>query len=190
MEQGNVFEVEAAIRQNLNERNEHDESGSILLNVSLTFLVELNIFPITISQNYPGVRPRLAGVYLIYYVGQASLYEDLVGPSEDQPIYVGKSETDILNRLSDHRRKMARAKDLEVTDFVFRFMTVYPRFYAPAIEAMLIDHYDPLWNNKTVKLSFGNAKVKKNNWYKYHVAMVRYKRREIIKRVRDFQHHQ
>ena len=185
MEQGNVFEAEAAILQNI----EH-EPGRILLNASLTFLAELNIFPITIGQNYSGVRPHLAGVYLIYYVGQASLYEDLVGPSEDQPIYVGKSETDILRRLSDHRLKIARAKDLEVTDFFFRFMTVNPRFYAPSIEAMFIAHYDPLWNNKTVKLSFGNAKNKKNNWYKYHVAMVRYKRREIIQRVRNFQHHQ
>ena len=188
MEQGNMFEAEAAIRKRLDEGNVQHESGSILLNASLTFLEELNIFPI--DQNYPGVRARLAGVYLIYYVGQASLYGNLVGPSEDQPIYVGKSKTDILDRLSDHRRKIARAKDLEVTDFVFRFMTVNPRSYAPAIKEMLIDHYDPLWNNSTVKFSFGNAKDKKNNWFKYHVAMVNYRREEMIERVRNFQHHQ
>ena len=190
LEQGNKCEVEDALLREREKRNEHDRSKCLLLNVAVTFLEELNIFPITISQNYPGVRPHFAGVYLIYYVGQTSLYEDLVSTSLDKPIYVGKSEKDILNRLSDHRRKMARAKDLEVTDFVVRIMTVNPKFYAPAIEAALIYHYNPLWNNNTVKLSFGNAKDNKNNWYTYHVAMVKYKRKKIIKRVRDFQHHQ
>ena len=181
-----TLKVEDALRQI---RNENDEGTSILQRVALGFVENLSILPLTICSDYLGKYPSFPGVYLIYYIGETYLYGNLVSPSQDKPIYVGKSNNDVLNRLSDHRRKMARAKDLEVTDFVVRFMTVDPKCYAPSIEAMLIDHYDPLWNNNTVKFSFGNAKDPTSNWYIYHVAMVKYKRKEIIKRVRDFQHH-
>ena len=83
-----------------------------------------------------------------------------------------------------------RAKDLEVTDFVVRFMIMDIKCYATTIEATLIDHYKPLWNIKLVKFSFGNAKDPNNNWYAYHVAKVKYRRREMIKRVRNYQHDQ
>ena len=182
-----TLNVEDALRRIPNERGEYK---SILQRVAVEFVENLFILPLTICSDYLGKYPSFPGVYLIYYIGETNLYEDLVKPSQDKPIYVGKSKNNILNRLSDHRRNMARAKDLEVTDFVVRFMTVDSKYYAPSIEAMLINHYDPLWNNKTVKFSFGNAKDSKSNWYIYHVAMVKYKRENIIKRLQDFQHHQ
>ena len=182
-----TLKVEDALRQIM---NKNDEGKCTLQRVALEFVENLSILPLTICSDYLGKYSSFPGVYLIYYIGETNLYGGLVRPSQDKPIYVGKSVADIFSRLRDHRRKMARAKDLEVTDFVVRFMNVDPKFYAPSIEAVLVNHYDPLWNNKTVHLSFGNTKDPKNNWYLYHVAMVKYKRKEIIERVRDFQHHQ
>ncbi|CAH3136296.1 unnamed protein product [Pocillopora meandrina] len=178
-----TLNVEDALSRITNKSGKYE---SILQQVAVEFVENLSILPLAICSDYLGKYPSFPGVYLIYYIGETYLYEDLVRPSQDKPIYVGKSKNDILNRLSDHRRNMARANDLEVTDFVVRIMTVDSKYYAPSIEAVLKDHYDPLWNNKTVKFSFGNAKDSKSNWYKYHVAEVKFKREEIIKRVEDF----
>ena len=187
IEQGRELEVEREIR----EANEtQNEFKSILEKKAVTFVEESNIFPITIGKDYPGARPRFDGVYLIYYVGQTSPYGDRVKPSQVQPIYVGKSNTDILGRLDDHLLKITRAKDLKVTDFVVRFMRMDIKIYVRAIEDALIEYYDPLWNNKSVKFSFGNAKDPNNNWYAYHVDKVKRLRREMMKRIRVYKKHQ
>jgi len=39
--------------------------------------------------------------------------------------------------------------------------------YAPCIEGMLIEHYDPPWNSESIGLSFGNKG--KSLWHQYHV---------------------
>ena len=187
IEQGRELEVEREIREANETQNEFE---SILQEKAVTFVEESNIFPITISKDYPGARPRFDGVYLIYYVGQTSPYGDQVKPSQVQPIYVGKSDNDILGRLDDHLLKIKRAKDLKVTDFVVRFMRMDTKAYVNAIEVSLIAYYNPLWNNKKVKFSFGNAKDPNNNWYAYHIDMVKCRRREMMKRIRVYKKHQ
>ena len=189
IKKGKMIHVEEEIHKEFKRRKKDDKFESTLQKVAVTFVEKLNIFPIITREDYPGEHPHFAGVYLIYYVGQTSLYGKLAGSSQ-VPIYVGKSNNDILDRLFDHRRKIVGAKDLEVTDFVVRFMTLDIENYASSIEEMLIDHYDPLWNNKTVKFSFGNAKDPDNNWYAYHVAKVKCRRREMMKRVRVYKKHQ
>ena len=183
IEQGRELEVEREIREANETQNEFQ---FFLQEKAVTFVEESNIFPITISKDYPGARPRFDGVYLIYYVGQTSPYGDRVKPSQVQPIYIGKSDNDILGRLDDHLLKITRAKDLKVTDFVVRFMRMDNKIYVASIEATLIEYYDPLWNNKSVRFSFGNAKDPNNNWYAYHVDKVKCLRREMMKRIRVY----
>ena len=187
IEQGRELEVEREIRDPNETQNEFT---SILQKKAVTFVEESNIFPITIGKDYPGARPCFDGVYLIYYVGQTSPYGDRVKPSQVQPIYVGKSNTDILRRLDDHLSKIEPAKDLKVTDFVVRFMRTDIKIYVRAIEDALIEYYNPLWNKNSVKFSFGNARDPDNNWYAYHIGMVKCRRREMMKRIRVFKKHQ
>ena len=189
IEQGEKINVEEEMFEEAKRWKKDGKFTSILQKVAVTFVEKLNIFPIITREDYPGTRPQFAGVYLIYYVGQTSLYGKLAGSSQ-VPIYVGKSDNDILARLNDHRRKIVGAMDLEVTDFVVRFMIMDIEDYAFSIEAMLIQYYNPLWNNKSVKFSFGNAKDPNNNWYAYHVAKVKCRRREMMKRVRVYKKRQ
>lgn len=58
---------------------------------------------------------------------------------------------------------------MKLSDFVVRFMILDIKHYASCIESMLIEHFCPVWNSETVKLSFGNANNPTNNWRKYHI---------------------
>ena len=175
--------VEDKLRQYLTECNEI--YGSALRRVALESSEPLPIFPITKFKNFPQ-RPHFTGVYLIYYVGKTSLYGGQINHSLDEPIYIGVSESDMLNRLSVHCRKLENAKDLNETDFIVRFMSLDFNYYARGIEMALQDHYKPLWNDKSVKFSFGNADGPNNNWCKYHVSQDKRTIKEMIDRVRDY----
>ena len=139
--------------------------------IAVDFVGRLPISPLTTSIDYLRRFLPCPGVYLIYYVGETSLYGNLVKPSESRPIYVGMSTSNILhilNRLRDHSTKVVDAKDLELRNFVVRFLIVDIEHYAPSIERALIEFYNLLWNDKKVKFNFGNAKSDDNNWKKYH----------------------
>ena len=183
IEKERKLEVEREIREAIEPQNKF---SCFLQEKAVTFVETLNIFPITISKDYRGAHPRFDGVYLIYYVGQTSPYGDRVKPSQVQPIYIGKSGNDILGRLDDHLLKITRAKDLKVTDFVVRFMRMDDKTYVSSIEDTLIEYYNPLWNNRSVRFSFGNAKDPNNNWYAYHIDMVKCRRREMMKLIRVY----
>ena len=174
--------VEDALRQ---ERNEDDRYTCLLQRIAVEFVEGLPILPLTRSINYLGRCPHFPGVYLIYYVGETLLYGDRVSPSLDQPIYIGMSRNNILSRLRDQRRKIKRAKDLELEDFVVRFIIV--KFYVPSVKDTLMKYFNPLWCNRTVGFSFGSAEANnfENKWNKYHVAKSWRSRRAMIRSVRD-----
>ena len=173
--------VEVALRE---ERNGNDGYRCILQKIAVEFARMLPISSFAISINYL-TRGPYPGVYLIYYVGETSLYGTLVNGSRDRPIYVGMSKSNISRRLEDHRRKINRARGLELTDFRVRFMIVDIDHYAPTIEGSLIEFYNPLWNDKKVKFNFGNANKNNNNWKKYHVIQNESTIAEMIELVRD-----
>lgn len=182
-EQGEELKVEDAIRQ---EPTGWEESGNfecILHKNAMEFLEKLKCFPITEEKDDDS---SFVGVYLIYYVGKTKLYGNQIRSCREEPIYVGKSERDIFNRLKDHCRKIKEAKDLELTSFEVRIMTVDIGCYASTVESLLIKHYDPLWNSTKVKFSFGNGNDKGNNWYQYHVEKNRRVRKKMINRVRNY----
>jgi hypothetical protein len=113
------------------------------------------------------------GVYGLYYVGDFELYEEIAHANREdcvKPIYVGKavppgwrtarsteSETPVLyRRLQEHTRNIQQAKNLQIGDFLCRFMIlagIESDLVVP-VEAALIRQYSPLWNS--VVDGFGN----------------------------------
>lgn len=180
---GRRLNVEDALLQT---RNKNDKYTSNLQGVAVEFVEKLPTLPLTTSNDCPGECSHFPGVYLIYYVGETLLYGDLVEPSRAQPIYVGMSMTNILHHLKNHRRRVAESEDFKETDFVVRLMIVDIEHYAPCIEGILIDYFNPLWNNKKVKFSFGNVTNPNNNWYKYHVVKDKDFIKAMVERVGDY----
>jgi hypothetical protein len=116
-----------------------------------------------------------AGVYAIFYAGSSAPYEMLGHANADiaegmvgWPIYVGKAVPEgsrrglnvatATNKLSerllgDHRKSIAQAENLSITDFYFRWLIV-EQIWIPLGESILIQRYSPVWN--AVLDGFGN----------------------------------
>ena len=180
------LKVEDEVCKEREKRNKDDRYTCSLQKVAVEFPKKSPIFPITICKSY-GTRDDFPGVYLIYYIGETSLYRKLISHSQVQPIYVGKSKNNIFTRLRTHYKMLEEAKDLRERDFIVRFIIIDLHYYAPSIEEALLGFYSPLWNDKTAKLNFGNAHESNNNWNKYHIARVEDERAKIIKRVESYQ---
>ena len=105
-----------------------------------------------------------AGVYAIYYCGDFAPYKKLSEMNKDEscvPIYVGKAvpagarkgglgmNVDhglaLFSRLSEHYTSVAKAKNLDETDFSCRFLVV-DDIWIPLTESLLIERFKPLWN--------------------------------------------
>ena len=105
-----------------------------------------------------------AGVYAIYYNGSFKAYQKLSNLNENNyniPIYVGKAVPSgarkgglgmnvdhglaLYNRLSEHYVSISKATNLNINDFVFRFLVV-DDIWIPLTESMLIEQFKPLWN--------------------------------------------
>lgn len=106
-----------------------------------------------------------AGVYALYYIGKMQLYKPLYLMNRleyKQPVYVGKavpsgwrqsrisdsSTFELYKRLTDHAKSLSAANNLEVSDFLCRFMIMEggAQSIIGAVEAALIRYYKPLWN--------------------------------------------
>lgn len=107
-----------------------------------------------------------AGVYAIYYRGDAELYAPIAGT--ETPIYVGKADpqgnaktpidqgTRLSSRLDEHRRNIEKVAGIEIGDFDFRALAVQSGYQAAA-ENHLIRMFWPIWNNET-NILFGIGK--------------------------------
>lgn len=122
----------------------------------------------------PAARFPGAGVYALYYIGDFEPYRAIAPPARaagDIPIYVGRAsppggrsgggglrpstpEPKLFNRLREHARSIARVEDhatptrgtnLRLADFLCRFLVVDDIWVALG-EAVLIGHYQPVWN--------------------------------------------
>ena len=182
-----IRERQLNVEDEIRQRNENDRYTSVLQGAAVEFAERLPTLPLTESINYLTRCQQFSGVYMIYYVGETSLYGGLVSRSEVQPIYVGMSSNDILSRLKEHSRRVKKAEDLVLGDFAVRFIIVDIKPYASSIEEMLIEYYSPLWNyNNIVAFSFGNAGDDNNNWKKYHVDQDEYTIECMIECVRKY----
>ena len=106
-----------------------------------------------------------AGIYAIYYVGSFPLYDKIACRNAkgafQQPIYVGKAVPAgarkggfglgaepgqaLYNRLCDHAKSIAEAKNLETDAFFCRYLAV-DDIWIPLAESLLIGRFAPLWN--------------------------------------------
>ena len=160
--------------------------SSYLQEAVVEFAEGLFTLPLTTSINYLDECPPFPGVYLIYYDGETSLYGEVVKHFKGRPLYVGMSKVDILERLKHHHTNIKRAKDLALDDISVKFIIAGIDQYAPSMEDTLLKFYDPLWNNRRVKLSFGNADGENNNWKKYHIDQDGYTIKNTIGRVSEY----
>jgi hypothetical protein len=107
----------------------------------------------------PPERFKGAGVYAIYYLGGFAPYARVVSPDCAEPIYVGKADppgarrgapaddthTKLRDRLREHARSIRDAVNLELSDFMCRYLVVQPVWIRLA-EQFLIQHFQPIWN--------------------------------------------
>lgn len=100
------------------------------------------------------------GVYALYYMGPHEVYAPLV-ESKKYPIYIGKAVVPggrkgggdssrvtanfVTRRLREHAKAIKASDTLDLEDFKCRWLLVVPEF-TNAAEAILIDHYRPIWN--------------------------------------------
>jgi hypothetical protein len=116
-----------------------------------------------------------AGVYIIYYTGNLSLYVPVAKKNAQgqfaQPIYIGKAipkggrkggfaDDDsamhgkaLRDRIGQHHASIDEANNLKVGDFSFRALVV-DEIFIPLGENMLIEQFHPVWN--LVIEGFGN----------------------------------
>ena len=114
-----------------------------------------------------------AGIYAIYYRGNFKPYwrlSELSRTDDPQvPVYVGKaipaggrkgaSASDgvkskaLANRLREHAESIATSENLNVEDFLCRFLVV-DDIWIPLGESLLIAKFAPIWN--TLIDGFGN----------------------------------
>lgn len=105
-----------------------------------------------------------AGIYAIYYSGQFAAYTELsrrnLGGKPTAPIYIGKAvpagarrgtsiataSKSLFNRLSEHAESIKCARNLDLADFVCRYLVV-DDIWIPLGESLLITRYAPVWNS-------------------------------------------
>jgi hypothetical protein len=104
------------------------------------------------------------GVYALYYQGDFPRYQTIFAVDPNLPIYVGKAvfpgwrkgkgsatqnDPALYRRLSEHARSLKAAVNLELSDFLCRFIVLQSREadLISTIEAAMTRKYRPLWNS-------------------------------------------
>ncbi|MCJ1678254.1 Eco29kI family restriction endonuclease [Streptomyces sp. APSN-46.1] len=117
--------------------------------------------PLDTVKKFPG-----AGLYALYYKGDLPLYGQLKG--KDAPIYVGKAEAGnssygeqpdetepkLFNRITDHRKSISEATNLEASHFDVRYLVLDDIWIVLGERALLRAHSPVLWN--TLMTGFGS----------------------------------
>lgn len=129
----------------------------------------------------PGMRElvesslRELGVYALYYRGPFEAYRAI--SAKPKPIYAGKAapkggrtgyrvgaknqpgaENSLIARLRAHKRSLGGARNLALEDFEARYLPVVPEWITFS-ERLLIEHYQPVWNDEDALPGFGNNPV-------------------------------
>ena len=104
-----------------------------------------------------------AGIYAIYYSGTHPAYSQLASMNTDtwtEPIYIGKAvpaggrrgldiatttTTALFKRLNDHAKSVRAAENLDIDDFVARWLVVED-IWIPLGESAMIRRHRPVWN--------------------------------------------
>lgn len=130
-------------------------------------------FKATPTLSLPPARFEGAGVYAIYYTGDADPYAALGQRTREDfstPIYVGKAipaggrrgvsvsviGSPLSSRIRQHARSIAIAENLVLADFLCRVLIFQPNHVdlIVPVEGALINEFRPVWN--AVVDGFGN----------------------------------
>jgi hypothetical protein len=128
----------------------------------------VNAFMARPMTSFPSERFEGAGVYALYYSGTYQpydLYEPIKVSDLDSfkaiPIYIGRSVSQgaskgkkkfddppgrvLFNRLRIHAQSIDQATNLDVRDFLCRYIII-DEIWVPLAESLLITTYAPVWN--------------------------------------------
>jgi hypothetical protein len=111
-------------------------------------------FDLPLGRGFPG-----AGVYALFYRGDAKIYAKIRSPDATWPIYVGKAVPPgarkggaassgahaLHDRLTEHTKSIEAATNLAIADFTCRYLVVTPLWITMA-ERFLVEHFKPVWN--------------------------------------------
>ena len=123
-------------------------------------LIEAPAVPLLLPHAFNG-----AGIYAIYYTGDYRPYRRLAALNKrgrfGHPIYVGKAVprgarrggfglgedpgNALFIRLKEHARSIEQAENLDISDFVCRYLIVED-IWIPLGESLLIEKFSPVWN--------------------------------------------
>lgn len=146
----------------------HSPEFEELIKDTIRFFNGTPIQPMPPLEDFEGT-----GVYALYFIGKNGLYKDFHDINRldfRQPLYIGKavprgwrqgrtatsSSHELYRRLCDHTKSIQAAQNLEINDFLCRFMILENAAsnLIGTVEAALIRHYQPLWN--CIVDGFGN----------------------------------
>ncbi len=118
-------------------------------------LLQQTPFPLSGVDEFDG-----AGVYALFYTGDLACYASSRSTDFTRPIYVGKAVPSgarkggiesglagktLYKRLGEHRKSIEAAENLNIDDFMCRYLVVKP-LWITAAEQWLIERFRPLWN--------------------------------------------
>lgn len=83
-----------------------------------------------------------AGVYSLHYSGGFEAYSE-IGAA---PIYVGKADSEMYVRLTDHANSIECAKNIRLSDFGCRWLML-EQVWINLTEQIMIEKYKPVWND-------------------------------------------
>jgi len=144
---------------------------------------------------FPTERFQGAGVYALYYTGRNKpfdLYEPIktidANDIRSIPIYLGRSVSQgarkgkkkfndppgpvLYNRLRIHAGSIEQATNLDVNDFLCRYIVI-DEIWVPLAESLLITMYAPVWNQAVEGFGIktpgkGRALQKRSEWDVLH----------------------
>ncbi len=129
-----------------------------LIDEAIEFMLDTPLETLPPEKFYGG------GIYALYYKGNYPLYYNLFSELDHLPIYIGKAVLPgwrqgressqrkmpaLFNRLKEHARSIQATENLEVSDFLCRFMVLQSREadLIGTVEAAMTRRYHPLWNS-------------------------------------------
>lgn len=136
----------------------YDPLGRMALGESVVrALLDQPCHPLPPDAPFKGV-----GIYALYYQGAFPQYASISSPDCETPIYVGKASApgsrsglgglrahdgrELHNRLRGHAGLIDAATNLEIGDFMYRYLIVED-IWIPLGESLLIRRFRPVWNS-------------------------------------------
>lgn len=133
-----------------------------------------------------------SGIYALYYVGSQDPYAEIgkfnIKYECALPIYIGRAKEPgarqgtspfepvtqslLWSRISQHRRSIENASNLDVGDFCVSALVCMP-IWIPLAEAVAIRRYRPLWNSQLQGFGIhapgkGRAGQERSQWDELH----------------------